>query len=55
MDEKLKALANDIMKQCQEQGLTCDEVDRVAIMIRAHVADNKLHAVEGLKFKAESV
>lgn len=33
--EKLKALANDIMKQCQKQGLTRREVQNLLIMIDA--------------------
>lgn len=38
MEDKLKALANDILEQCQKQGLTFSEMRTLSAML--HVKSN---------------
>lgn len=57
MEEKMKALANDILKQCQEQGLTFQETKTLLIMMRQRVEEGREAAMEEagkykLKFRA---
>ena len=42
MDEKLKALANDILEQCQKQGLARWEVNSLLVMIDARSREDIL-------------
>ena len=39
MEDKLKALANDILEQCQKQGLTFSEMRTLSAML--HVKSNE--------------
>lgn len=51
--EKLEALANDIMEQCQKQGLTCREVGTLFTMIRSRAADQEMSAADKVLFTAK--
>lgn len=53
MDEKLKALANEMMEAFQKQGLTCREVDCVLMLIRTQSADQKNRAADRELFTAK--
>lgn len=57
MDEKMKALANDILEKCQKQGLTFRETTLVLDMAKQRAYEGKERAMEEageykLKFKA---
>lgn len=46
MDEKMKALANDILEQCQGQGLTFQQVRMLLVVLIQRVDEAKEHAME---------
>lgn len=39
MDEKMKALANDILEQCQKQGLTYSQVSSLLTAMQTRCSD----------------
>lgn len=41
MDEKTKALANDIIEQCQKQGLSFRQIDLLLLSLTVRVGDAK--------------
>lgn len=41
MDEKTKALANDIIEQCQKQGLSFKQMDLLLLSLKVRVGDAK--------------
>lgn len=50
MDEKTKALANDIMEECQKQGLSFKQMDTLLMNITMRLQSAK---AELLELKAE--
>ena len=41
MDEKVKALANDIMQQCQKQGFTIQDMESLMLLISLRLNESK--------------
>lgn len=46
MDEKLKTLANDILEQCQKQGLTFRETKTLLTIMEQRVEEGRDRAME---------
>lgn len=46
MDEKMKALANSILEQCQKQGLTFQQTKTLMMILAQRVEEAKERAME---------
>ena len=53
MEDKLKALANEMMETFQKQGLTCDEVSVIMMNVSMRVSDAKKEAASKALFKGQ--
>ena len=53
MDEKLKALANEMMETFQKQGLTCREVQNVLNYLRIKAGEQASAAADAAAFTAK--
>lgn len=45
-NEKLKAVANDILAKCQEQGLSYDEMWELLTALRSQVEQARMNAIK---------
>lgn len=53
MADRVKTLANDIMEQCQKQGLTLQEMESLLGLLGLRMGDSKRNAVDkAMKEKA---
>lgn len=53
MEEKVKALANEMMEAFQTQGLTCREVEKVLELLRVRVGEQASAAANAAVFTAK--
>lgn len=52
-EEKLKALANEMMETFQKQGLTCREAEKVLGLLRIRAGEQSSAAVDKTPFTAK--